>query len=75
MQFAWLDLFGGKWILLDGNFKYPARTWQDENAALSQLKEEGWVISRTFRKRLSKNKSMANLRGKSHGYAMMRTVH
>ena len=75
MQFAWLDLFGGKWILLDGNFKYPARSWSDENAALAQLKEEGWIISRSFRKRLSKHISMDNSRQKSRGYAMMRTIH
>jgi len=71
MQFAWLDLFGGRWLLLDGNLKYPARSWLDEEVALTQLKEEGWTISGPHRERLSRQKS----RRRSYGYAMKRTVH
>jgi hypothetical protein len=70
MQFAWLDLFGGRWLLLDGNLKYPARSWANEEAALAELKEEGWTISAPRRKRLRKNSNR-----RRYGYAMMRTIH
>lgn len=66
MQFAWLDLFGGRWLLLDGNLKYPARSWSNEEAALAQLREEGWTVKPVRRRRSQK---------KSCGYAAMRTVH
>jgi hypothetical protein len=70
-QFAWLELFGGNWLLLNDNSKYPARSWVDKYAALAELEEEGWTIAGPFRKRLS----MTKPRHRSCGYAMMRTVH
>ena len=75
MQFAWLDLFGGKWILLDGNFKYPARSWPDENLALAQLREEGWTIAGPYRNRHSIRLATNDPGRKYRGYAMKRTVH
>jgi len=70
-QFAWLDLFGGRWLLLDANRKYPARIWANEEVALAELREEGWKITGPHRTGLS----MTNPRQKSRGYAMMRTIH
>jgi hypothetical protein len=70
-QFAWLDLFGGKWLFLNGNLKYPARSWTDENVALAELQEEGWLIVGQRRRR----RSMNNPRQRSYGYAMTRTIH
>jgi hypothetical protein len=71
MEFAWLDLFGRKWFLLNGNFNYTARSWTDEEVALAQLREEGWTIAGPHRKRLS----MMKPQDRNRGYAMMRTVH
>ncbi len=71
MQFAWLDLFGGRWLLLNGNLKYPARSWKDEKTALEELREEGWTITGPQRKYFRGKKSSR----KNYGYAMMRTVH
>jgi hypothetical protein len=71
MEFAWLDLFGGRWLLLNGDLQYPARSWADEDAALAQLEEEGWIITGPHRKQLS----MIKQRRRSRGYAMTRTVH
>lgn len=70
MQFAWLDRFGEKWLLLDGNVKYPARCWANRNLALAELKEEGWTI-----KPLRKPISRGNPRKRIQGYAMVRTIH
>lgn len=67
MQFAWLDLFGGRWLLLDANLKYPARSWVDKAVALAELQEEGWKIKPVRKRR--------NARQETVGYAMMRTVH
>ena len=75
MQYAWLNLFGGKWVLLDGNLKHPARSWPDENLALAQLKEEGWTISGSHQKHPSNLTSMNRPKRKSRGYTMTRTVH
>ena len=69
MQFAWLDLLGGRWLFLNGNLKYPARSWTDVDIALSELKDEGWTIAGPLRKRSSKKKS------ERRGYAMVRTIH
>jgi hypothetical protein len=71
MEFAWLDIFGGKWFLLNGNFKYSARSWEDEEIALAELREEGWTIAVPHRKRLPVRKP----RRRICGYAMMRTIH
>jgi len=71
MQFAWLDLFGGRWLLLNEDLQYPARSWADEEVAIAQLREEGWKIAGPYRKRLS----MTKPRRRSRGYAMMRVVH
>ena len=71
MQFAWLDVFGGRWLLLDSNLKYPARSWADEGVALAELREEGWTIKphlKRFPKRMRSSR-------RSYGYAMMRAVH
>lgn len=65
MEFAWLDLFEDKWLLLNGNHKCAARSWRDEKAALEQLKEEGWRITRLSRKSRYGNQA----------YAVMRTIH
>lgn len=65
MEFAWLDLFEGKWLLLNGKYKYPARSWTDEKAALEQLKQEGWTITRLSRRSRYRNQA----------YAVVRTVH
>jgi hypothetical protein len=70
MQFAWLDLFGGRWLLLDANFKYPARSWVNKDVAIAELEKEGWTI-----KPVRKRRSLVNARQKTVGYAMMRTVH
>jgi hypothetical protein len=71
MEFAWLDHFGGRWVLLNGDLQYPARSWTNEEAALAQLQEEGWTIEGPHRKRTS----MTKPHRKSRGYAMTRTVH
>jgi hypothetical protein len=68
MQFAWLDLLGGRWLFLNGNLKYPARSWADVDAALSELEEEGWKVAGRVRKRRSRRTGQG-------GYAMVRTVH
>ena len=70
-QFAWLDLFAGRWLLLNGDLKYPARSWANEKAALADLREEGWTITGPHRKRPLKN----NSRSRSYGYAMKRILH
>ncbi len=67
MQFAWLDLLGGRWLLLNGNLQCPARSWSDVEVALSELKEEGWKIAGPRRRRSRKSEQ--------RGYAMVRTVH
>ncbi len=71
MEFAWLDVFGGRWLLLNENLKYPARSWADENAALAELIEEGWTITGPHRKRLS----LIKPKQRGRGYAIMRTIH
>jgi hypothetical protein len=70
-QFAWLDLFGGRWLLLNGNLKYPARSWADEKVALADLREEGWIITGPHRRRLSKKNSQHS----NYGYVVVRTIH
>ncbi len=69
-QFAWLDRFGEKWLLLDGNVKYPARSWATRKMALAELKEEGWTIQP-----LMKPVPRGMRRRSARGYAMVRTIH
>jgi hypothetical protein len=73
-QFAWLDLFGGRWLLLNGSHKYPARSWDDEEMALADLIDEGWTIIESSPKRRSRRLSSKSRR-RSRGYAMTRTIH
>jgi len=67
MQFAWLDHYGERWLLLNGNLRYPARSWTDKNAALAELRQEGWTMKPLVKRR--------SLKSRIFGYAMMRTVH
>ena len=69
-QFAWLELVEDTWLLLNNNFKYPARTWMDRNVALAELREEGWTV-KPHRKR----RAVTDPKQKIRGYAMMRTIH
>jgi hypothetical protein len=71
MQFGWLDLFGERWLLLTGNFKYPVRSWVDKKAALAELREEGWTIAgHPSKRRFSKDLAQG-----TPGYVMVRTIH
>jgi hypothetical protein len=70
-QFAWLDFFEGRWLLLNGNIRYPARSWSNEDTALAVLRDEGWTIAGPLGKRAPKKRSKRT----SYGYALMRTVH
>jgi hypothetical protein len=40
-QHAWLDLYGGMWLLLTGNPQEPAQSWVDKDTALADPQEEG----------------------------------
>jgi hypothetical protein len=71
-QYAWLDFYEGRWLLLAGNLRDPVRSWVDKDVALAQLKEEGWKITGPHPKRLSVKQ---NSRQRIYGYAMMRIVH
>jgi len=68
MQYGWLDLLGGRWLLLTGNLNVPARSWTDKEIALAQLTEEGWTIAATHPKRRF-------TRHRTFGYVMRRTIH
>lgn len=67
MQFAWLDHYGEKWLLLNKFSKYPVRSWTDIKAALAELRGEGWTMKPLVRRQAH--------RLRIFGYAMMRTVH
>lgn len=70
MQSGWLNLLGGRWLLLTGNSQYPVRTWSSRDAALEELEREGWTIAGPRRRHAS------NLKGiKAYGYVMTRTIH
>jgi len=71
MQYGWLDLFGGRWLLLTGNLNLPARSWMDKKIALAELTEEGWTIAGPPPKR----RSAKNLGQRTYGYVMTRTIH
>jgi hypothetical protein len=71
-EYAWLDLYGGIWLLLTGKTDEKARKWVDKNVALAELREEGWTITGPHPKRLSIKQDP---RKRIYGYAMTRTVH
>ena len=71
-QLAWLDFYGWMWLLLNGNPKEPVRSWVFKDAAIAQLREEGWKISGPHPKRLLMKRDS---RQRIYGYAMARIVH
>lgn len=74
-QYAWLELNGGMWHLLTGIRAKPndiSRTWADKNAALEELRQEGWTVSGPYPNQLSRK---LNISPKFHGYGLIRTVH
>jgi hypothetical protein len=71
-QVAWLDFYRGKWRLVTGNPEEPNRKWEDKVAALSDLANEGWIISGPYPKR---QKSNRDSRLRFLGFALKRMVH
>ena len=74
-QFAWLELHKGRWYLLTDIQREAVsarRKWTDQNAAISELMEEGWTISGFYPNELSKQ---LNLGDKYQGYLLIRTIH
>jgi hypothetical protein len=65
-QYAWLDFYGGIWHLITDKPKERVRKWVNREAALAELREEGWTIEGPHPKRP---------RGRFYGYGLMRTVH
>jgi len=46
-RYAWLEHEGGAWHFLTNLFENPCksmRNWTDENCALQELGNEGWVV-------------------------------
>ena len=70
-QYAWLDLHGGVWLLVTANPNEPSRRRTDEDAALAELKEEGWTITGPHPKRLLIKQ---HPRQRLCGYELTRTV-
>jgi hypothetical protein len=45
VQFAWLEHSEGFWRLSSEKAEETIRQWANENAALHELTEEGWIIT------------------------------
>ena len=71
-QLGWLVFYRGKWHLITGKPPDHIRQWIDEEAALSDLADEGWDISGSYPKRLLARK---HLREMFYGYGLRRTIH
>ncbi len=71
-QYAWLDLYGGMWLLLTGKPNEPVRRWADKDSALAELREEGWTITGPPPKRFLIKQDP---RQRIYGYGLTRTVH
>lgn len=73
-QYAWLELHKGMWHLLTdikSESVSASRKWTDRDAAILELKEEGWTISGQYPNQLS---DRLNLGDKYQGYALLRIL-
>jgi hypothetical protein len=74
-QYAWLELDKGMWCLLTDIKNDPnesMRRWADKNAAIAELKDEGWTITGPYTKRCGGKQHPER---RFHGYGLMRTIH
>jgi hypothetical protein len=72
MLYGWLDYVEGIWSLVTNIPNYMAREWTDENIALDELEEEGWIINGPYGKLRWKSE---NNDLQLYGYALSRTLH
>ena len=55
-KYAWLEHEGGLWHFLTNLFEDPcksARRWTDEQSALQELENEGWVVVYPYNEHLA----------------------
>ena len=71
-QIAWLDFYGGRWHLLTRTNQKDHRKWTSQEAALSDLKAEGWIIDGQSE---TPPRARHDPRRHSYGYELRRTVH
>jgi hypothetical protein len=74
-QLAWLEFNDGRWHLIADVRADPSpenRIWSNEDGALAELKEEGWIVSGCYPNELSDKLGLGD---KFHGYGLMRTVY
>jgi hypothetical protein len=45
VQYAWLEQNEGFWRFFIDNTKQEVRRWEDEDIALKELLNEGWIIT------------------------------
>ena len=70
-KYAWLEHDGGMWHLLTSLFGDPAdseRKWDDEQNALRELEDEGWVVVYPYDEKLPSQKTSG---GRTCGYGLM----
>lgn len=74
-QYAWLELYRGKWYLVTGVKDEPVqagRNWIDKEKAFAELSDEGWKITGPYPNGIS---IKLDLRKQFYGYSLIRTVH
>jgi|WetSurMetagenome_2_1015567.scaffolds.fasta_scaffold117438_3 hypothetical protein len=74
-QYAWLEIHKGIWYMVT-DIASPStssgRMWIDKETAITELTEEGWIISGKYPNQLSRQLHLGN---KYRGYGLMRTIH
>lgn len=71
-RYAWLEHEGGSWHFLTNLFADPCkarRRWSDENCALQELENEGWVVVYPYNEHIMVDRKYSE---RACGYGLMR---
>ena len=66
VQYAWLENDKGYWCLFSEKLKKENRKWSNEDLALKELQEEGWIVAVLY---------LMKHRKKFRAYGLSRLVH
>jgi len=70
-RYAWLESEGGFWHFLTNLFEDPSksrRRWSDENCALQELENEGWVVVYPYNEHITVDRKSSE---QACGYGLM----
>ena len=70
-RYAWLEHEGGSWHFLTNLFADPCksrRSWSNENSALQELEDEGWVVVYPYNEHIKSDRKASE---KACGYGLM----